>query len=396
MITAKDLVKMRNALTEEYYNEVNNAPASGKPVVHITGHMPQEILYAMDIIPAYPENYAPLIAAQGYAHEFCQTMEQRGYSSEVCGYAKACIGAMFEGKGPFGGLPQPDAVISCPNMCSSHPQWWDITSRYYNVPHFLLDAPHTNADPQQRHIDYFVGQMKEMVQFLENTLKLKFSEERLRQTVDLADQANKYYIEILEMLKISPSPLSFRDLCGHIFPICVLSGTPKAVDFYKALRDFVADRVASGIGIVEDERYRLAWDNIAIWHDMPVINYLEEHHATIVYSTYASGTWGQRLDPDHPWESMARRYMIGWVCRLVGSQIDLYRQKIKEYKINGVIFHVNRGCRPFTAGQYDLARQLKEKDGIPSLLIEGNMADPRGYSKSETRRLIDEFIEMLD
>ena len=88
--------------------------------------------------------------------------------------------------------------------------------------------------------------------------------------------------------------------------------------------------------------------------------------------------------------------MIGWVCRLVGSQIELYRQKIKEYKINGVIFHVNRGCRPFTAGQYDLARQLREKDGIPSLLIEGNMADPRGYSKSETRRLIDEFIEMLD
>jgi len=33
---------------------------------------------------------------------------------------------------------------------------------------------------------------------------------------------------------------------------------------------------------------------------------------------------------------------------------------------------------------------------VPSLTIEGNMTDPRGYSKSETRRMIDEFLELLD
>jgi benzoyl-CoA reductase/2-hydroxyglutaryl-CoA dehydratase subunit BcrC/BadD/HgdB len=97
------------------------------------------------------------------------------------------------GKGPLGGLPMPDVVISSPNMCSSHPGWWDITARLYGVPHFVLDAPHTNADPQERHISYLVDQMKEMIGFLEKTLKLTFSEEKLRERVALADEANKYY-----------------------------------------------------------------------------------------------------------------------------------------------------------------------------------------------------------
>lgn len=397
MTTARDMSHWRAALTAEYYEELNNARKNGIPVAYITGFMPQEILYAMGIIPAYPESYAPLVCAQGYAQDFCQLMEERGYSPELCGYSKATLGSMFAGDGPFGGLAKPDVLISSSNMCGSHPQWWDITSRYYGVPHFILDAVHANAQPEERHIQYLVSQMKEMVHFLEETLGLTLSEEKLREAVILSDEANKYYAEILEMLKTKPSPLSFRDICGHVFPIVVLSGTPKAVEFYKVLRDFVADRVKSGTGIVKKERYRLAWDNIAIWHDLPLISYLEEqHNATIVYSTYANGTWGQRLDPDHPFESMAKKYFIGWVSRFVDNQIEVYRNAIKEYSVDGVIFFANRGCRPFTTGQYDLARALKEQDGLPSLMIEGNMADPRGYSKSETRRMVDEFIELLD
>ncbi len=394
-ITSNDLVEMRNALIGEYYEEVANARENGKPVAHITGYMPQEILYAMGIIPAYPENYAPLNTSQEDTDNFCQSMERQEYSSEVCGYAKAGLGAMFEKKGPWGSLPKPDVVISFTDMRSPRPQWLDVTSRYTNVSHFLLDVPHSNSDPQERHFRNFVKQLKEAVRFLENTLGLVFSWEKLRETVLLADQASQYYIDILEMLKISPSPLSFRELSGHIFPLCVLSGTQKAVDFYKSLRDFVADRVINDQGVVKEEKYRLAWDNTPIWHDMPVLNYLEDNHAVVVYSTYESGTWGQRLDPDYPFESMAGKYLTDSACHPIGSRIDMYRKKIKEYNLKGVIFHVNQDHGPFAAGQYDLAKQLREKDGIPSLLIEGKMAAPRKYSKSDTRRRIDEFLELL-
>jgi benzoyl-CoA reductase/2-hydroxyglutaryl-CoA dehydratase subunit BcrC/BadD/HgdB len=358
--------------------------------------MPQEILYAMGIMLALPENYAPLICAQGFSEEFCRLIEERGYSPELCGYSKAAIGSMFKGDGPFGGCPKPDIVISCPNMCGSHPLWWEITSRYYQVPHFLLDAPHTNAQPEKRHIDYFISQMREMINFIEKNLGIQLSDAKLREAVALSDEANMYYIEILEMLKTKPSPISFRDMCGHVFPEVVLAGTKKAVEFLKTLRDFVKERVESKIGAVQNERYRLAWDNIPIWHDIQLINYLEERGAVIVFSTYLNGVWGKRLDPDHPFESMAKKYLAGWVDRFVENQIEVYRKASREYGFIGVIFFVNRGCKPFTIGQFDIAKALKEDMAIPSLMIEGNMADPRGYSKTEARRMVDEFLEILD
>jgi hypothetical protein len=57
----------------------------------------------MGIVPAYPENYAPLIASQGHARELCQAMEEREYSPEVCGYAAACISSTFVVRAPLVG-----------------------------------------------------------------------------------------------------------------------------------------------------------------------------------------------------------------------------------------------------------------------------------------------------
>jgi len=56
-----------------------------------------------------------------------------------------------------------------------------------------------------------------MINFIEKNLGIQLSEVKLREAVALSDEANKYYIEILEMLKNRPSPISFRDMCGHVF-----------------------------------------------------------------------------------------------------------------------------------------------------------------------------------
>ena len=48
-------------------------------------------------------------------------------------------------------------------------------------------------------------------------------------------------------------------------PIVVLRGTKEAVSFYDKLKVEVEERVARGEGALLEERYRLLWDNIAIW-----------------------------------------------------------------------------------------------------------------------------------
>jgi benzoyl-CoA reductase/2-hydroxyglutaryl-CoA dehydratase subunit BcrC/BadD/HgdB len=46
-------------------------------------------------------------------------------------------------------------------------------------------------------------------------------------------------------------------------------------------------------------------------------------------------------------------------------------------------------------GQYDIQRLIKEKVGIPTLMIEADMTDERSFSESQVETRIDAFIEML-
>jgi len=70
---------------------------------------------------------------------------------------------------------------------------------------------------------------------------------------------NKYYIEILDMMKESPvfelqRPFAASFSCQLSFPEL------QAVEFYKALRELVAFRVEKGIGATKDERVPVGLD----------------------------------------------------------------------------------------------------------------------------------------
>jgi benzoyl-CoA reductase/2-hydroxyglutaryl-CoA dehydratase subunit BcrC/BadD/HgdB len=68
---------------------------------------------------------------------------------------------------------------------------------------------------------------------------------------------------------------------------------------------------------------------------------------------------------------------------------------VEKYEVDGVVFHSNRSCKPYSLGQYDIQRLIKEKVGIPTLMIEADMTDERSFSESQVETRIDAFIEML-
>ena len=72
--------------------------------------------------------------------------------------------------------------------------------------------------------------------------------------------------------------------------IVTLSGTQEVVDYYTALLATMKDRVARGIGAVPNEKYRLLWDNIPIWHRMKWLSEkFASHNACLVADTYTIG-----------------------------------------------------------------------------------------------------------
>ena len=67
---------------------------------------------------------------------------------------------------------------------------------------------------------------------------------------------------------------------------------------------------------------------------------------------------------------------------------------IKQFKCDGVLVHLNRGCEFATSGLMENRLGLLDK-GIPILTYEGNMADKRETNEEQILARIDSFMESL-
>ena len=114
----KSAKKMREIMTK-YYVEAKTARDNNKLVAWITSGGPVEPLIAMDIIPVYPENYGAMIGASKMGGDLCQKAEEMGYSGDLCSYARADIACSTVDGGPIGGLPKPDMLVCCNNICGT-------------------------------------------------------------------------------------------------------------------------------------------------------------------------------------------------------------------------------------------------------------------------------------
>jgi benzoyl-CoA reductase/2-hydroxyglutaryl-CoA dehydratase subunit BcrC/BadD/HgdB len=134
----KSVKKMKEIMTN-YYIEAKTADQSGKKVAWITSGGPVEPLIAMDVIPVYPENHAAMIGAAKMGPDLCEKAEEMGYPRDLCSYARADISCATVDGGPIGGLPKPDMLVCCNNICGTVLKWYEIQAILMSL--FLFSIP---------------------------------------------------------------------------------------------------------------------------------------------------------------------------------------------------------------------------------------------------------------
>jgi len=390
--------RMRDIMALYYMEAKMPKEQRGKPIAWITSGGPVEPLHVMDVIPIYPENYGAMIGASKMGVDLCERAEEMGYPRDLCSYARSDIASAEINGGPIGGLPEPDMLICCNNICGTVLKWYEVQARRYNVPLFILDTPitHTRFNEEMRR--YVTRQSREYIQFLEKVCGKTFDYDRMKEVGELSIRGQELWQQILDTTTNRPSPMTCFDAFFHLAMIVTLRGTQTAVDYYEMLLAEMKERVAQGIGMLPEEKYRLVWDNLPIWYRLRWLsNKFMERSACLVADTYTSGWVGNMPSVDNNdflgfmGESYARIFL--------NSGTDLMAENImrmvEKYEADGVVFHSNRSCKPYSFGQYDIQRIIQEKMGIPTLMIEADMVDERSFSESQIETRIDAFIEML-
>ena len=390
--------KMKEIMTT-YYIDAKTAEQTGKKVAWITSGGPVEPLIAMDVIPVYPENYGAMIGSSKMGGDLCQKAEEMGYSGDLCSYARAdIVSSMIDG-GPIGGLPKPDMLICCNNICGTVLKWYEIQARYYNVPLFIFDTPFCHTEYTDESKKYVRRQVDEYTDFIGNVSKKKFDHDRMKEVGRLSVEGQNLWQEVLDTAMNRPSPMTCFDAFFHLALIVTLRGTQIAVDYYKSLLEEMKQRVADGISAIPNERYRLLWDNLPIWYR---VRWMSEkfaaHDACLVADTYTSAWCGQLkyMDEDNFLDSMAEGYTRIYLNIGVDEMIKIVLEMVDRYDVDGFVMHSNRSCKPYSLGQYDIQRAVRKEKGIPSVMIESHMIDERSFSESQAETRIDAFMEMIE
>ncbi|MFW9918932.1 MAG: 2-hydroxyacyl-CoA dehydratase subunit D [Candidatus Thorarchaeota archaeon] len=387
--------KQLQQLSFRHMLEAHAASEEGR-LAWVTSGFPVEIPAAMDVGVVYPEQYAAIVGAQKVGPIICGYAEDYGYSNELCSYARASIGAALKpGESPLEGLPKPQAVLACNNICGTVLRWYDAVSEITGAPVYLFDTPPIDTEQKPHHIAYVRQGVHNLVDFLANTFKVEMREERLREVARLSSEAIRLWTKSLEACKNKPTPLNCADRFLTMAPVVSSRGKDYCVEFYQALYDEVQGRVNEGIGAIREEKIRLLWDNIPPWFQIfNFFNSLAQKGVSFPADTYTHA-WSGEIAGDDLYDSVTQIYSNVYLNMGLEAKADKMVQLINDYNLDGFIMFSVRSCKRYSLGQMVTRELVTERTGVPGTIIEGDMVDSRLFNDAQIQTRVEALLEMF-
>lgn len=374
-----------------------------KKIAWCTSVGPAELLRSFGFEVYFPENHGALLGATRTAMDHINTAVKHGFSGQVCSYTTADIGSFISNDTPlqkhYGmeGIPKPDIIAYNTNQCREVQDWFEWYADHFNCPIVGVQPPRHLDEITQEEIELTIAQFKAMIPAFEEVSGNKFSLNHFKEVIKLSKEATLLWQKVLKTSVNTPAPLSFFDGTIHMGPIVVLRGTQIAKDYYTLLLAELEENVANKIGFSEKEGPRIFWEGMPIWGKLRMMSDLfADSGAAVVASTYCSSWVFDQFDENHPWESTAKAYISIFINRSEKAKMKMLGEWIKEYKIDGMVFHDTKTCFNNSNSKFGMPNRIREQFGIPTLVIEGDLCDLRFFSEGQSITKVETFIEQLE
>ncbi|MCC7181109.1 MAG: benzoyl-CoA reductase subunit B [Acidobacteria bacterium] len=411
----KDSSQVRQkAMIARHFDRLAAAPETGARSAYtfVPGNL-TELLLSFDVLPVLPEINALQSAMRGKTAEYIAMAEKLGHSEDVCTYVKSDIGMMKSGNvGPTGQrLPTPDLLLLSYTGCFTFMKWFELLREEYHSPVAMLHVPY-QADGRitEAMRTYVVDQLKTaVIPKLEEITGRNYDEDRLKALLARSAQAEDDLVWVLQSAKHVPSPIdAYFGAVYYVGPIfSAFRGTEDAVQYYRELREEIAERMREGKGPVtpdgemDRERFRVVVEGPPNWTSFRQFwKMFADEGAVAVASTYSKvgGVYdlGFRHDPDRPLETLAE-YCLGCYTNLnLPTRIDLLTRYVTEYRADGFLINSVKSCNSFSAGQLHILREVEARSGRPGGFIESDLVDPRYFSAANIKNRLESYFQMLD
>jgi len=392
--------KMRGVMGQ-YFMELMGPEAGGKKIAWCTSVGPAELLRAMGFEVYFPENHGAMLGATRMATDLIPAANARGFSPDICSYLTSDIGSYLKGESPFNkmklpGPPKADVLVYNTNQCRDVKDWFEFYAREWDIPCIGVHTPRSMGEVNDIIVTAVAQQIEALVEPLQEISGNKLDMDKLKEVIVLSRKCTELWKAVLHTAATHPAPITFFDETIQMGPAVVLRGTQAAIDYYEILLAELQQRIADGQGAIAGEKHRIYWEGMPIWGKLKnlALQFLEQQTA-VVASTYCNSWVFEDLDPERPFEGMARAYSELFICRSDTPKRDYMERMFEEFQVDGVLYHNAKTCPNNSNSRYDLPQRLQARTGKPFVLIDGDLNDLRLYSEEQTRTNIEAFVEQL-
>ncbi len=364
---------------------------------------PAELLRSFGFEVYFPENHGALLGATRTAMDSIPEAVKCGFSGHVCSYTTSDIGAFLQGQSPlrkhYGleGAPRPDLIVYNTNQCREVQDWFNFYARHFQCPVAGIYPPRHLDAVGEAETSLVAKQFKDLIPICEQASGRSFDPDRFREVVRLSKEATLLWQQALRTAAAENPPIGFFDATIHMGLIVVLRGTVQAVDYYRRLVGELEANVLEGRGFLNEPVTRIFWDGMPIWGKLRMLSDLFiQNRSAVVASTYCNSWIFDQFDEADPWTSTAKAYTEIFINRSEKAKMDMLVQWFEEYSIDGIIYHDSKTCFNNSNARFGMPQQLRDRTGIPALVVEGDLCDLRFFSEGQSITRIETFLEQLE
>jgi benzoyl-CoA reductase/2-hydroxyglutaryl-CoA dehydratase subunit BcrC/BadD/HgdB len=345
---------------------------------------PMELIAAFDIVPFDFEVAGAMISSTEMGVPNMNAAEDRGYAMDVCSFHRASLGALFNEY-----LPEPDILLTTSYYCDQKAKTNELFSLLSGKEAYFLYAP---SEINKDSIAYVEKQLRQIASRLEEIAGHKLDEGRLKEAIRSSNRARQSRLKLMELQKHRPAPWGGGTLIGYSINGLIFTGTETMEKLNNAfIRDLEA-KISGGEPSLENHRlYWFAWLPV---YKNNLFELLEVRGIGMPLCETLRVFWDE-IDEDNPFEGLALKCLRNLFVGPASRRLDGIDSIIDEYSIDGALLFATPACRHANAAHRFLKDSLAER-GIPFLLLDMDISDPRSYSPEQIKVRIESFIELLD
>ena len=353
-----------------------------KPAAVVNIFMPCEIFHALGV-PAYvPEALATYISCTACEGAFTQAAEAAGAPPSFCSYHRILMGLAEQGI-----TGKPYLIANTTLACDANQLTFRYLADKYQVPHVVIDVPYEVSEDS---VLYVADQLRDMARTAEEAVGRRLDEGILKEYVARSAKTQKQFVQYLRARAGVHLPESLTPELLNIMTMHPYLGLPEAERHTQLLKRDVKE--APPIG----NRKKILWMHVMPnWNDTlkEIFEGADNDRVEIIGCdmTYDSLV---KMDPEHPYESLARRIVMNTFNGPGQRRIDATLRAAKKLGADGILLFCQWGCKQ-TQGLALDAKAAFEAEGLPTLVLDSDGCDRSNGGGGQIVTRIEAFLEQI-